>query len=122
MKPSIGNDTPVVMAKTNSDYDNSDDGIGVDGHGDDGNDNSNDPSFILLLITQPFTQNLAPTTIQIIENGPFSPQVRANLWMVSDPLLREFPLDRQMLRFALTTMYYATGGDGLLDCHRHACG
>lgn len=42
---------------------------------------------------------------------PGSPQSRAYTWVQSDPLLMDYDNKRRLQRFALATIYYATGGD-----------
>lgn len=61
------------------------------------------------------TMNLPESTLDAIifgsELDPKTPQSRAYDWLMNDPFLADYPPWRQVQRFALTTFYYATGGE-----------
>ena len=64
------------------------------------------------LVGVPFDMELPEETINAIQNNPSSPQAKANEWMKRDPHWKLYSKSRQWQRYALATLYYATGGGG----------
>jgi len=62
------------------------------------------------VVLEPFTDQLQKESIREIEMDPTSPQALANQWISQDPHLSDLPLYRQLQRFALATIFFATNG------------
>jgi Leucine-rich repeat (LRR) protein len=58
-----------------------------------------------------FQSALPDYTVEVLMDQQSSPQLQAYDWVTSEEQFADLPLDRQLLRFALATLYYATGGD-----------
>lgn len=63
-----------------------------------------------------FNNDLHFLTLQALKE-PCSPQSRANAWMMQDPNLDVYGVERKLQRFALATLYYSTSGDQWKNNH-----
>lgn len=57
----------------------------------------------------PFSKDVPVSIMMEIEKRD-SPESQANKWMCNDPHLEEYPIERQMQRFAMVSFFYATNG------------
>ncbi|CAB9524213.1 LRR receptor-like serine threonine-protein kinase [Seminavis robusta] len=73
------------------------------------NSDSTDSDSPVWDVQDPFESNLPNNTLEAIR-VPFSPQARANQWMLQDDTTNLTP-QRQQQRFAMATFFYATNGE-----------
>lgn len=93
---------------------------------DESTNNTNSTMFNAIIQT-PFSDKLLEITVEVIVSDATSPQALANTWMVNDPNLETYSLNRSLARYALATFYFATQGlkwhnqSGWLSYELHEC-
>lgn len=76
---------------------------------DDSANNTNSTMFNAIIQT-PFSDKLLEISVEIIVSDATSPQALANTWMVNDPNLETYSVNRSLARYGLATFYFATQG------------
>ena len=83
-------------------------GTGING----GNDNSSMQVLQEPILYPPFALNdTIPPSVAASIQEVGSAHYQANRWMLADPYLDTYPLQRQWQRFFMVVFYYVTGGD-----------